>query len=110
MNTKLHLMQLRDELQAALDDGEDAAKPVSLDQNKVGRLSRMDAMQQQAMQQAGQDAIKKRLVDVSHALQALESGDYGYCERCGNEISEERLRVRPEARFCVSCQQVQEEV
>ena len=87
MNTEQRLFQLRDELQTALTDGKDAARPVSLDQNKVGRLSRMDALQQQAMQKAGQEAIKRRLIEVNHAIEALEVGDYGFCENCGDNIS-----------------------
>lgn len=99
------LQQLRLELLAALEEGDAAAQPVGLDQNKVGRLSRMDAMQQQSMQRASQSAIRKRLVEIAKASLALENGDYGYCDRCGEEIPKKRLEVKPEALLCIRCQE-----
>lgn len=104
MTPEERLKQLRLELMTALEEGDAAAQPVGLDQNKVGRLSRMDALQQQAMQQASQAALRKRLSDVARAIEAIGSGDYGYCESCGEEISEKRLDVKPEALLCIQCQ------
>lgn len=108
IDTKQQLTDLRDQLLLALEEGESAAEPVGLDQNKVGRLSRMDALQQQAMQQASQAAIRKRLSGVAKAMQALADGDYGYCEDCGEEIPEQRLQAKPEALLCVPCQETRE--
>ena len=99
---------LTDLKQSLLDDlarGASGSETVTLEQNKVGRLSRMDALQQQAMHKASQNLIRNRLVQVDKALQSLLSGDYGYCESCGNEISASRLQVRPESLICVSCQE-----
>lgn len=81
------------------------SETVALEQNKVGRLSRMDAMQQQEMHKASQSLIRKRLAQIEKALQAVASGDYGFCEACGDEISASRLQVRPESLMCVSCQE-----
>ena len=41
--------------------------------------------------------------DVRSALQALDDGTYGRCERCGEPIPAERLQARPGARTCVPC-------
>ncbi len=99
------LNELRKTLLEDLKRGEQAAGVVELEQNKVGRLSRMDAMQQQAMQKASQELTRKRLVQVEHAFDALKEGDYGYCHECGEEIAPQRLQVRPETLVCVTCQE-----
>lgn len=101
------LEALRDELQAALDQTRDGAKPVSLDQ-PIGRVSRVDALQQQQMAQANRRNVELRLAQVRQALSAVESGDYGYCRKCEEPIGYGRLRSRPEAPFCVECQRGRE--
>lgn len=94
--------------QSLLDDierGASASETVELEQNKVGRLSRMDAMQQQEMQKAAQLLIRHRLLNIDRALAALEKDEYGFCELCGEQIPPLRLQVKPEALTCVDCQQ-----
>jgi DnaK suppressor protein len=76
---------------------------VALDQQSVGRLSRMDAMQQQAMSQAQQRARSAELVRIDQALRRLEDGEYGYCLECGDEIPDKRLEIDPSASHCVKC-------
>jgi DnaK suppressor protein len=77
--------------------------PVELDQTKVGRLSRMDAMQQQAMAQATARRTEAELQRIRTALGRLQSGDYGYCMKCEEEIVEGRLRVDPATLICIEC-------
>lgn len=98
--------RLRD-LRAALaaESAADAAarRPVELDQQSVGRLSRMDALQHQAMARA-QDARRdreRRRIDA--ALARLDAGDYGFCTDCGEEIAEDRLARDPAVPRCLSC-------
>lgn len=74
-----------------------------LDQTCVGRLSRMDSMQQQAMFQAAARLADQERQRVLHALESLRSGDYGYCMLCDEEISEKRLRFDPSVLTCISC-------
>ena len=50
-------------------------------------------------------SLRETLADVDHALERIEDGSYGECERCGNEISPARLEAIPHARLCISCQQ-----
>lgn len=107
-NSQKLLDELKIRLLEDLERGSEASETVELEQNKVGRLSRMDAMQQQAMQKATQTLIRKRLVQIEQALEALENDDYGYCGECGDEIPQQRLAIRPEALICVSCQEKQE--
>jgi len=102
------LLQLKSELSEQLSSSEYDSQPVKLDQQSVGRLSRMDAMQQQQMAVANRQHVKTHLRAIMIAIQAIESGDYGYCSVCGEDIGFTRLQVRPEAALCLSCQQSSE--
>lgn len=97
------LETLRDQLAAALEGSSDAAKPVGLEQ-PIGRVSRVDALQQQQMAKHNRRSAELRLAQVRAALAAVQSGDYGYCKRCDEPIGYGRLKSKPEAPFCVSCQ------
>jgi DnaK suppressor protein len=77
--------------------------PLDLDPSRVGRLSRMDAMQQQAMAQAAARLSASEARRIRTALARMTSGDYGYCMHCEEEIAEERLRVDPSALTCIAC-------
>jgi len=76
---------------------------VELDQQAVGRLSRMRALQNQAMARAGQvrrQALRQRLLA---AIARMDEGEYGSCEDCGEAIVEGRLALDPAATRCMSC-------
>ena len=91
------------ELESLSRTSKSGRDPVTLDQQSVGRLSRMDAMQQQSMDLAREERRQQRLVVLAAALQRIESGDYGYCLRCDEEIKEARLKIDPAITTCVSC-------
>ena len=76
---------------------------VSLDQQSVGRLSRMDAMQGQAMAQEAERRRALELTRIEQAFKRLEEGDFGYCVECGAEIPLQRLEIDPAATHCVNC-------
>lgn len=85
------------------DQSEDERKPVELDQQSVGRLSRMDAMQVQAMAKALDSRRQGRLALIEDALRRLDAGEYGICEGCDDDIPVKRLEIDPAVRRCVSC-------
>jgi DnaK suppressor protein len=97
------LVGLREELQKQLEDSTDGAKPVSLDE-PIGRLSRMDAMQQQSMVQANRRTAQTRLTRIEAALRRYDGDEYGLCVECEEEIGYARLKAQPEAPFCIGCQ------
>ena len=101
------LLALRDELQKLLADSSDGAQPVSLDE-PIGRLSRMDAMQQQSMVQANRRTAQTRLTRIETALRRCANDDYGLCANCEEEIGYARLKAQPEAPFCIDCQSSKE--
>ena len=106
----LDLVQVRAALEAerdSLDDlsdaTEDERRPVELDQQSVGRLSRMDAMQVQAMAQAVEGRRRQRQAQIAAALKRLDEGEFGYCVVCGEDIPIKRLEVDLTAARCVEC-------
>lgn len=101
------LLELRRELLKQLEDSCDGAKPVSLEQ-PIGRLSRMDAMQQQSMVQANRRTARNRLNRVDSALRRYDGDGYGLCVACEEEIGYARLKARPETPFCIDCQSKKE--
>jgi len=100
---KARLAAARAEIERFLALGEEAGAPVELDQVAVGRLSRMDAMQQQAMAQAAERTRRRDLVRIDMAERRIAEGEYGYCEACGEEIADKRLAIDPMAERCVRC-------
>jgi DnaK suppressor protein len=100
---RTELLRLQRELSEQLDKTGDSSKPVELDQSKVGRLSRMDAMQQQSMAAEERRRRQIRRQQVAAALAAIEEGTYGDCRRCEEPIGYRRLAARPETPFCVPC-------
>jgi DnaK suppressor protein len=97
------LRSLLDELHAALELSAEGAKPVDLDQ-PIGRISRVEALQQQSMARATREGHRSRLDQVKLALSALEEDEYGLCRRCEEPIGFKRLKARPETPLCVACQ------
>ena len=93
----------RAELLAASEDTSADRKPVELDQQSVGRLSRMDAIQGQAMANAQEGRRAARLQMIDAALGRFKTDDYGYCAECDEEIPTKRLEVDPAAPRCVKC-------
>jgi DnaK suppressor protein len=101
------LLEIKDELEAMLVSSEEGAKPVDLDQ-PIGRLSRMDALQQQSMVQAGRQNAQQRLQRIQTALALFDRDEYGYCRLCEEPIGFARLQAQPEAPLCLECQGARE--
>ena len=81
----------------------EARGAVELDQASVGRVSRIDAIQQQAMALANERSRASELGRIKAALQRIEDGEYGYCIKCGDRIAEKRLAFDPSLATCVDC-------
>jgi DnaK suppressor protein len=97
------LLRLKSELQEGEKISKETGEPVELDQARVGRLSRMDAMQAQQMALEAARRRQHQLLMVEGALRRLESGEYGYCFVCGKEIDVRRLAADPTNTRCVAC-------
>ena len=91
------------ELEALSKLGEEGRAVVQLDQQSVGRLSRMDAMQAQSMALATEERREAERARVTAALRRIEAGDYGYCRNCDEAIDPRRLEIDPAAPLCLDC-------
>ena len=94
---KLKELRKEDEL------GKGSQKIVELDQQSVGRLSRMDALQSQAMAKAQKQRRQGVRQSLELALQRLDTDEFGYCEQCGEIIDLNRLMANPIITKCISC-------
>lgn len=105
---RTRLLARRAEL-AELDAGaSEAAGTVELDQTRVGRLSRMDALQGQAMAQETLRRQQRERVRIDAALRRLDDGSYGDCLECAEPIAAGRLNADPTATLCLACAEVAE--
>lgn len=102
--------QFRTRIKAQLIDlakedalGHSGQTTVELDQQAVGRLSRMDALQNQAMAKASHMRRQTLKTRLEMALRRMDEGDFGYCEDCGDDIAQARLVLDPAATRCISC-------
>lgn len=77
--------------------------PVTLDQESVGRLSRIDAMQVQAMALAQQRRRQNELAAIESALRRITADEFGYCLKCGEDIAPARLEHNPTVTTCIEC-------
>jgi DnaK suppressor protein len=93
----------RDELRQLTAAHEDESQPVEVDQTSVGRLSRMDALQSQAMAVEVERRREAELARIGAALERIADGAYGECLSCGETIAPKRLEFDPATPVCVRC-------
>jgi len=98
------LLAHQQELSEQLNLSARAAEIVTLDQTAVGRVSRIDALQQQSMAISTRGKVKLKLQKVAIALEAITNKNYGYCKQCDEDIPFKRLEIQPEAQLCLACQ------
>ncbi|MBT7544290.1 MAG: TraR/DksA family transcriptional regulator [Kordiimonadaceae bacterium] len=99
------LLERQEELLTLITNHKEDGAPVTLDQTSVGRLSRMDAMQGQAMAEEVKRRRGQELLRIRSALERITGYDeeYGYCVKCGGSINEERLVFDPSIVLCKKC-------
>ena len=90
-------------LQKSMKVTDEAMRTVELDQTAVGRLSRMDSLQNQSLSKGLREREIVRLSQIREALARVEAGSYGSCTACNGPIPFERLYVFPEAPECAGC-------
>jgi len=100
---KKQLQAQRLEILADAASSEQARQPVELDQTSVGRLSRMDALQDQAMALETDRRRKVEIVQIEAALKRIDENSFGECQSCGEDIAAKRLKIDPTAVVCIDC-------
>lgn len=97
------LEQMLNELLSLRESSMQDRAAVQLDQQSVGRLSRVDALQAQQVALAADRQRQEQISRIRRALSVMDRGEFGYCVKCGNEIPEGRLEADPSAPLCVGC-------
>jgi DnaK suppressor protein len=105
---RTQLLAQQQELTDLLHNADATTKPVTLDQQSVGRVSRIDAIQQQQMAIANQQQTSDLLKGIELALRRIDDDSYGDCLECGEPVAYARLQAQPFARLCIDCQSARE--
>ena len=103
------LLDQRAALQAVAASSSEATDTVELDQSRVGRLSRMDALQEQAMSKERERRRLLELKAITAALTRIDNSEYGECVECGDAINPARLEFNPAVAICLSFASAAEE-
>lgn len=106
---KQQLLALKQSLITDNTLGDEARSIVELDQSSVGRLSRMDAMQGQAMAQENERRRTLKLKQITLALNNIDTENFGICVECDEDIAVKRLEFDPTSTLCVECAYIKEE-
>jgi DnaK suppressor protein len=91
------------ELEGDSDQAAGSRHAVELDQQSVGRVSRIDAIQRQEMAKAGEQRRLNEMSRIRAALRRIDHDEYGLCLRCGEEIAIKRLEFDPAVPLCIGC-------
>ena len=102
-NIRKRLIKTRQEIEKVSTASANARKPVALDQQMVGRISRMDSMQDQEMQLETERRRQIEIKRIDSALKRLDNHEYGNCVICGDKIEKKRLKNDPIVSTCVGC-------
>lgn len=100
---KVQLLKLKADTEATLAAAHNSSGAVTLDQTMVGRVSRIDAIQQQEMALAATRRQEQLLHQIDQALNRIDKGDYGYCVACDEPIAPKRLELNPVVQTCIKC-------
>jgi len=100
---KARLLEMKAELARLAHEHEHDSDVVELDQTTQGRLSRMDALQGQAMAQEVARRREAEMRRIDSALQRIDDDEFGYCVACGEEIAPKRLKLDPATPNCIDC-------
>ena len=106
---RARLLKLREDLESVATIADQSSQVVELDQTRMGRLSRMDAMQAQAMSQESGRRREMMLLKIAAAIERIDNGNFGHCQNCEEPINRKRLEFDATALLCIQCAQKAEE-
>ena len=103
------LLKLREDLESMATIGDQSSQVVELDQTRMGRLARMDAMQAQAMSQESGRRREMMLRKIAAAIERIDNGNFGLCQSCEEPIHRKRLEFDATTLMCIQCAQMAEQ-
>jgi len=86
----------------SIETYKELTKPIS-PENAIGRISRMDAINNKSVNEAALRKAKIKLKNLELALKRIHEPEFGLCARCKNPIPIGRILLVPQSRFCVNC-------
>jgi len=99
---KNHILQNLTEMESQIDQLQEKLKPIAPDCS-LGRLTRMEAMNEQEVSQRILEETLLRQTRLRNALSRIDSEMFGVCIECEEEIGIGRMTVRPESVRCIDC-------
>ena len=99
---KAKIIEAIDQCEKALEQLEDATKPIA-PENSLGRLTRMDAINNKGVSDAAKRQKQRQLQKLKKALESIDKPSFGVCKECGNMINPKRIMYLPESDTCINC-------
>ncbi len=103
------LLKLREDLESVATTGDRSSQVVELDQTRMGRLSRMDAIRAKAMSQESSRRREMMLRKIAAAIERIDIGNFGLCQSCEEPIHPKRLEFDATTLLCIQCAQKAEQ-
>ena len=106
---ELNRIEIRDKIQQEIqktkrliEEYTELTRPVE-PENAIGRISRMDAIQNKSVTEAALRKTREKLENLEYALTKVDENDFGICVKCRQTIPIGRILVMPQSRTCVNC-------
>ncbi len=91
-----------DRLKRKIESYQELTKPISPD-NSIGRISRMDAINNKSVAEAGLREAQKELSGLEYMITNIDTQEFGLCKKCGKKIPLQRMLLVPQSPYCVNC-------
>lgn len=101
---KVQITSEIDKTEKLIQEYAELTKPIS-PENAIGRISRMDAINNKSVTEASLRKAKEKLEKLKFALSRVDDDDFGRCITCKKPIPLGRILIMPQARTCVNCSQ-----
>ena len=112
--TPVQLQELSDSLKVQLSDIEQQINSLGNEADVIegaeptGKIDPTTALQDKQMALAGKQRLDLRVTNIKASLARIDANEYGFCVECGDAIGYERLKIKPDSLYCVSCREKQE--
>lgn len=101
-NLRVKLEEMLKKSAVEIKELEELTQPIK-PENSLGRISRMDAINNKSVVEAALRSKKKKIAQMKLALSSIDNKDFGLCEQCKRPIQTARLIYMPESTKCVKC-------
>lgn len=96
------ILQTKKDIKQEIEKLEEKVEPIEPDCS-LGRLTRLEAMQEKSINEAVLEKVKIRLKKIEFVINKIDSDEFGICSICEEEIPYGRLKIVPESTICIEC-------